>query len=79
MEDLARDGLRNENRDPASARCRGRARAAITGKGRYLVHGYFNYQYYTQFVFGTEDNNEESTIPENTNNILVIRNNHSKS
>lgn len=43
--------------------CRRRAYDAITGRERYLCHGYFNYQYYFE------------TIPENAN-LLVIRNNH---
>jgi len=82
LEDLARNGLllrnRNNNRDDplSNKKCRARAFDAMTGVGQYLVHGYFNYQYYAQFAFGTEGNGGgASTIPENAN-LLVIRNNH---
>eukprot|EP00571_Detonula_confervacea_P003914 CAMPEP_0172325416 /NCGR_PEP_ID=MMETSP1058-20130122/53971_1 /TAXON_ID=83371 /ORGANISM="Detonula confervacea, Strain CCMP 353" /LENGTH=493 /DNA_ID=CAMNT_0013041955 /DNA_START=202 /DNA_END=1683 /DNA_ORIENTATION=- len=71
LEDLAQKGLIA----PSSKKCRGRAINAVTGEGTYLIHGYFNYQYYAQFAFGTEDNNDASAIPENAN-ILVIRNKH---
>ena len=50
--------------------------AAVTGEGKYICHSYFNYQYYAQTVFHTEDEMEGTTIPESTNNLLVIRNKH---
>eukprot|EP00581_Thalassiosira_minuscula_P018248 CAMPEP_0183718466 /NCGR_PEP_ID=MMETSP0737-20130205/11706_1 /TAXON_ID=385413 /ORGANISM="Thalassiosira miniscula, Strain CCMP1093" /LENGTH=532 /DNA_ID=CAMNT_0025948025 /DNA_START=142 /DNA_END=1740 /DNA_ORIENTATION=+ len=75
LEDLAQKGLMNVNRDKHSHKCRQRANDALTGVGKYLTHGFFNYQFYTQSVFGTEDNKAESTIPENAN-LLVIRNSH---
>ena len=61
-----------------SKKCQDRAYDAITGEGGYLCHGYFNYQYYAQSVFKTENNVDGTTttvIPENAN-LLVIRNDH---
>jgi len=65
--------------------CQRRAYDAITGVGGYLCHGYFNYQYYAQTVFGVHDDNDKdavqdngggsSVIPDNAN-LIVIRNDH---
>jgi len=76
LEDLAQNGLLNEITDEASHRCRYRAIGAVTGQGKYFTHSYFNYQYYSQTVFHTEDNRDASTVPESANNLLVIRNKH---
>ncbi|KAL7553228.1 hypothetical protein ACHAWF_016490 [Thalassiosira exigua] len=76
LEVLAQKGLLSKDEDKKSRSCRNRAFEAITGAGEYLVHGYFNYQYYTQLVFRTEDSKKASTIPENVDNLLVIRNEH---
>lgn len=56
--------------------CRARAANAISGVGSYIAHGYFNYQYYAQSVFGTKEDNFSSTAPNSNTNILVIRNEH---
>jgi len=51
LEDLARKGLRNTNyRDSLSNMCRERAYSAMTGVGKYLIHGYFNYQVSACFI-----------------------------
>jgi hypothetical protein len=63
--------------------CQRRAYDAITGVGGYLCHGYFNYQYYAQSVFGVQEDdgdgdavdNDGSVIPDNAN-LIVIRNDH---
>ena len=75
--DLVQKGLLNEKHDELTEHCRGAARVTIAGDGRrMLAHSYYNYQYYSQFVFRTEDDLEGPTIPENVNNLLVIRNNY---
>ena len=45
LEDLARKGLRNTKRDSFSNMCRERAYSAMTGVGKYLVHGYKHLDY----------------------------------
>jgi hypothetical protein len=56
--------------------CQERATAAMAGVGSYIAHGYFNYQYYAQSVFGSKEDNYTSTTPSSNTNILVIRNEH---
>ena len=73
LEDLAQNGLLNDNNDEQSKTCRGKAADALSGVGRrYLSHLYFNYQYYVQSVFQEEDGTDSPLIPEHAN-ILVIR------
>ncbi|KAL7553226.1 hypothetical protein ACHAWF_016488 [Thalassiosira exigua] len=76
LESLAQKGLLNKEKNRKSQLCGSRAFGAITGAGEYLVHSYFNYQYYTQLVFRTEGIRDASTVPENVDNLLVIRNEH---
>ncbi|KAL7431279.1 hypothetical protein ACHAXH_005279, partial [Discostella pseudostelligera] len=83
LEQLAQNGLLNTKRDERSLNCQRRAYDAITGVGGYLCHGYFNYQYYAQSVFGVQEDdgegeavdNDGSVIPDNAN-LIVIRNDH---
>jgi hypothetical protein len=37
---------------------------AIMGIRPYMAHGYYNYQYYAQFAFGTRENHFASTTPD---------------
>ena len=75
LEDMAQKGLLNDSSDKMSKVCQTRVHDAVTGEGKYLPHLFFNYQYYAQFVFKTEDYVGKSTIPKDAN-LLVIRNNH---
>ena len=40
-----------------------------------FVQGFFNYQYYAQYAFETDDNKAQSTVPDNAK-LIVIRNKH---
>jgi hypothetical protein len=78
LEELAQKGLLNKKKDPLAIECRDRAMNAIMGIRPYMAHGYYNYQYYTQFAFGNRENHFASTTPtpNNNTNVLVIRNEH---
>ena len=79
LEELAQKGLLNKKKDPLSIVCHDRAMNAIMGIRPYMAHGYYNYQYYAQFAFGTRENHFASTTPDDTAksaNVLVIRNEH---
>jgi hypothetical protein len=60
--------------------CWQRARNAVRGTERYLVHQYFSYQYYWEYLFGANsyhhDGDEPTTEDVASSNVLVIRNEH---
>jgi hypothetical protein len=49
---------------------------AIMGIRPYMAHGYYNYQYYAQFAFGSRYDHFSSTTPDTNTNVMVIRNEH---
>ena len=75
LNELAEYGLLYHGDDEEKKKCRQSAFEAVSGNGRkkYLAHGYYNYQYYTQLIYNTEDI-DGPTIPDDNPNLLVIRN-----
>ena len=76
LNELAEYGLLYHGDDEEKKKCRQSAFEAVSGSGRrkYLAHGYYNYQYYTQLIYNTEDRLDGPTIPNDNPNLLVIRN-----
>ena len=76
LNELAEYGLLYHGDDEEKKKCRQSAFEAVSGNGwrKYLAHGYYNYQYYTQLIYNTEGRLDGPSIPDDNPNLLVIRN-----
>ena len=74
-------GATSTQRLTTTVECWQRARNAVRGTERYLVHQYFSYQYYWEYLFGANSYHHDGDAPTteavvSNSNVLVIRNEH---